>query len=371
MARIWRNGKYWHCYGYYPDGKKWKASTRQARRSDAEKAARSIEKEKLESYISGDVQKQRELVTLGDALELLDEAQVRKQLSHGTRTMTAYAAANLTEYFGADLDISTLKLSHTEGYVDHRRSQLISRDGRMQPISDHTILKEINVLKGALRVCQRHQLWSGDVGMLAPAALRGAYTPRSRWLTVTEYRDLLRELPDTRQRYVIAYCQTGVRAGELYRSRVEGDVLLVDQRKGQRQTREIPLSEDAQRVFAEHGQPSTWPVWGSGARTSQLLAASERAGIPRVSANDFRRTFCSWLCQAGVPELTVIKLMGHTSSRMVRMVYGQLAPETLRAAVDCLPTLGKVRDLRGETEASVRRSELDDVRRQLGRLATG
>lgn len=50
-----------------------------------------------------------------------------------------------------------------------------------------------------------------------------------------------------------------------------------------------------------------------------------------------RRTFASWLVQAGESSFVVAQLLGHSSSTMVERVYGRLAPATLRAAVSKLP----------------------------------
>jgi integrase len=70
-----------------------------------------------------------------------------------------------------------------------------------------------------------------------------------------------------------------------------------------------------------------------------LALACERAGIARVSPNDLRRTFASWLKQAGVDSMTVARLLGHTTSRMVELVYGQLNNKTLVKAVKVLPKI--------------------------------
>lgn len=56
-----------------------------------------------------------------------------------------------------------------------------------------------------------------------------------------------------------------------------------------------------------------------------------------VSPNDLRRTFASWLKQAGVDSMVVAKLLGHTTSRMVEMVYGHLNDATTSAAITKLP----------------------------------
>lgn len=67
-----------------------------------------------------------------------------------------------------------------------------------------------------------------------------------------------------------------------------------------------------------------------------------KASIAPVTANDLRRTFASWLANRGVPEIVTLRLMGHTSSTMVRRVYAQLSRDTLAAAVDGLPTVANV-----------------------------
>jgi integrase len=61
------------------------------------------------------------------------------------------------------------------------------------------------------------------------------------------------------------------------------------------------------------------------------------AAIPKVSPNDLRRTFASWLVQSGVDLFTVSKLMGHSSTRMVEKVYGKLTRENMQAAIARVP----------------------------------
>ena len=67
-----------------------------------------------------------------------------------------------------------------------------------------------------------------------------------------------------------------------------------------------------------------------------------KAGIDRIIVKDFRRTFCSWMFNAGVPELATIRLMGHGSSEMVRRVYAQLSDATYEDAIGCLPSVANM-----------------------------
>ena len=77
--------------------------------------------------------------------------------------------------------------------------------------------------------------------------------------------------------------------------------------------------------------------WGNYLR--DLAAACERAGIARVTPNDLRRTFASWLLQQEVPPMTVAKMMGHRSTDMVMRVYGQLGLDTHVDAIKRLPRI--------------------------------
>jgi integrase len=49
--------------------------------------------------------------------------------------------------------------------------------------------------------------------------------------------------------------------------------------------------------------------------------------------NDLRRTYASWLVNAGAPLKVVANLLGHSSTRMVDLVYGRVADETQKAWV--------------------------------------
>ena len=68
-----------------------------------------------------------------------------------------------------------------------------------------------------------------------------------------------------------------------------------------------------------------------------LALACVNAQVERVSPNDLRRTFASWLKQAECDSMAVAKLLGHTSSRMVELVYGHLNQRSLEQAVARLP----------------------------------
>jgi integrase len=81
------------------------------------------------------------------------------------------------------------------------------------------------------------------------------------------------------------------------------------------------------------------PVWRSSQVRECMLRWCPKADIEHVIIKDLRRTFCSWMCQAGVPEFHVIRLMGHGSSEMVRKVYARLDNSSFEHAIAALPAV--------------------------------
>ncbi|WP_217994913.1 tyrosine-type recombinase/integrase [Methylogaea oryzae] len=67
-----------------------------------------------------------------------------------------------------------------------------------------------------------------------------------------------------------------------------------------------------------------------------FASAVKAAGLDDVHPHDLRRTFGSWLVQAGVPIQAVSSLLRHSDIRITDRVYAHLSPVTLKSAVDVL-----------------------------------
>lgn len=82
-----------------------------------------------------------------------------------------------------------------------------------------------------------------------------------------------------------------------------------------------------------------------------LAEACARAGIPRCSPNDLRRTHAKWLRLSGVAPANIAPSMGHADSRMVERVYGKASAEELAhvqaAEIAALPSGDTVRLMYG------------------------
>lgn len=336
MAKLYKRGKYWWAFGVDTEGKRWWKSTKvpvEHSRRTAEKVARKIEA----AILLGSPDE--EALELIDVLDLLVDHMERKQLAKATLEIAARCGKHLISFFGARCDVHKITLADVESYLDHRRSV---------GTGDHTIEKEVRTLTSALRQARRHNLYPRDPSALWPDALRGVYQPRDRWLTVDEYARVLEKANPGRRDHFTAYVYLGCRFSELYRITAEdldyqARAVFIRGTKGDPKYRErwVPAAPPAWRILRrladEHSQGPLFRHWTRQNARQAMHRWCKAAGVPPVSPNDLRRTFCSWLASAGVPELTCSRMMGHSSSTMVRRVYAQLSAEALRGAIDRLP----------------------------------
>jgi integrase len=185
-----------------------------------------------------------------------------------------------------------------------------------------------------------------------PEALKECGNIRDRWLTKADFDRLLEQATPHRRHWLIMYAHTGADISELHKARKREDVDLgrgehgairLRGTKTKHRDRWIPLSADARAVVDERmDEPGGMlfdPAWSSQAFAVCMQRWCPKAGIERVIVKDLRRTFCSWMCQAGVPMHTVEKLMGHANSRMIKRIYGQLSDENFEHAIAALPSV--------------------------------
>lgn len=345
MATIYKraDSRYYWAKGFDSRGKPWAESTKQTDPKAAELAARSIEL-RYAADPAGRPPRQRAL-TVGDALtKLVDWLSTHPKRSPATGRAATYHARHLLAHLKPDQSLESIRLSHTEDYVQVRR-----REGA----SLHTIKKEILTLTSAIRRAAKRgeYVMIQDPTHLVPDTLENVYQPRKRWLTREEYALLLGELSPDRQDYVRAYVHTGLRRAELFSLRAEHYVparmeIHVPGTKTEAAARVVPLSLTAagivrRRVEARPEGP-LFPEWVNMRR--DLLRACKAVGIAPVTANDLRRSFASWLSNADVPAKVIADLMGHETTSMVSAVYGHISRERLESAIGQLDLSPKSQD---------------------------
>ena len=273
---------------------------------------------------------------LTDALDALVAHKKRSKRSAATIEITECKCGHLRRVLGDDFDVTKTTLEHSNTYLDTRRAE---------GAHDHTIAKELGQLKQALRIAWRATppKFDRDPSTIWPKeALENAYVPVDTYWTLDQYRTAQYHGIESRTDHVAMYCNTGVRFSELYRLEAQHvDLqltrLYVPGTKTKSAKRWVPLNsialEVVQRRAAMYPDGPLFPDrWSRSRLVQDMKRVAKRAGVPQVSANDFRRTFATWCGEAGVDESTVVAWMGHTSSKMVRRVYQQLSER--RAATE-------------------------------------
>jgi integrase len=297
----------------------------------AQKAARTIQEKVLSGIDEGP--------RVDDLIAQFLSSVALKGRSEQTLGYYTTKGRQLVERLG-DYPISALTVAAAENYLRAR-----VEDG----VSHNTVGKEFGLLRSALKYAKKLGQPVPDPETLIPESLSASYKPKDRFLSHSEYDHLYSKLSLDRRDYLLAYCRTGARESELYR--ITKRCISFGERKpmlripGTKTTgsdRYIPLDESVLAVLVRRAatlddDDPIFPKWGNIRR--DLKAACKRAEVASVSANDLRRTFCSWLAEQGVHETVTASLLGHSSSAMVRRVYARIGRQTQFDAIAKLPDL--------------------------------
>jgi integrase len=357
---LFKRGEIWFCW-VYQDGRRVKRSTRCTDRRAAILKLKEFEREAQGGAGGHPSASSR---GLRDALaDLVQDTTAGR--SEATLDMYQKHALHLLRLLGEDTPIGRLTLADVDGYATARLAEAleVDKDGApVRTVARETVRKELGTLRQALERAKAHGHLRTDPRTLFPR-FRVQYQPRDRHLSEDELARLLAALdageslgradPEqvaSRRLWVMLAAYAGCRASEVEgltwdRVDLAGGWLMVAGTKTRGSRRRVPLASHLAAALREaheaQGEPAAGPVvqpWGNSRR--DLAAACRRAGIGQASANDLRRTFASWLKQKGVDSMTVARLMGHTTSRMVELVYGHLTADTLKGAVALLSGSG-------------------------------
>jgi len=162
--------------------------------------------------------------------------------------------------------------------------------------------------------------------------------------------------------YLMTLAWTGIRSDEArmfqwWQSDLEGGDIIVGRSKSEKGTgRVISISGPLRAALEHHAawcaahlgpiQPD-WYVFPKMNRTRPVDATKpvtslktawnsvrETAGV-QCRLHDLRHTFCTKLGEAGVPEQTMLDMMGHASTTMLRR-YSHIRAKARREAIDAL-----------------------------------
>jgi integrase len=309
--RLYQRGKVWWCWYYLPSGELVRESTK----CTSKEAARLVLRKKEGEAQGGE---KTGYLALGDVLSDL-EIWAEKNTSTDNLAFIRGKTKPLRDVLGNDTDVRGLTKKDLEAYIGKRLS--VAKGDKH--LSRYTVKREIKVLFQALK--------KAKIELDIRPELNAPYVPRKRWLTREEFDDLSHELDPVRWRWVCVAVYTGARLSEvegLEWEDVRDGMLHIRGTKTKGSDRWVPLHPE---LAAMKGKGKMVEPWGNVLR--DLKAACKRADIKPISPNDLRRTYASWLLQAGVTNSVVAELLGHTTTELVDITYGKLSQATLRDAV--------------------------------------
>jgi integrase len=257
--------------------------------------------------------------------------------SKATGAMYLQKARHVLRVLGESLALDELTLEDVDGYIRTRETE---------GAHGGTIYKETVTLRQALKWAVSRKRFAGDPNAVVPA-LKNEYEPRTRHLSVDEFGKLVQQLNPQHLLWTLVAAYTGARRSDVERVLweqhvdLDGRWIRLPGRKTKRSNRVVPIPDGLHEFLsrtpvAERRGPLV-REWKNPVR--DLAAACARAGIPKVTPNDLRRSYASWMKQGGEDSMVVARLLGHSSTTMVETVYGQLGNQNFRDAADKLPAL--------------------------------
>jgi integrase len=164
---------------------------------------------------------------------------------------------------------------------------------------------------------------------------------RIRYLTSEERESLLRAANPTLRLYILAALQTGARRGELARLRwADADmkrrtITFSQTKNGDR--RVVPMTETLAEAIESLPrnidlQALVFPRRDPHVITRSFGRLVKRLGWSDLTFHDLRHDAASTLTMAGVPQRTIMEILGHRDPRMT-LRYQHLSPDYLKQAM--------------------------------------
>lgn len=285
-----------------------------------------------------------EAVAWATKLEAEIEMQASANLATDTRTLhdllDRFAKTECPKRSGRDTEIK--RLEYLKRQIDNVPLREVTptliaewRDKRMAVIKPSSVRREMTLLRTVLEVARREwRLFL--VNPITDVRKPPAPAPRTRLITQEEidavvaalrYHEELPVVQDQQQTAVmfLIAIETGMRADEIRRARVEGRVAKLDRTKNG-DARDVPLSTRALELFAK--VPGGFTVTDR-TRDASFRKARIRAGLNGFTFHDSRAVALTRLSRKlNVMELA--RVIGHRDPRSL-MIYYRESAETLAA----------------------------------------
>lgn len=281
--------------------------------------------------------------TLGQwVTEIIEIKQVDK--SPSTIEIYRQKLGHFVRIWGADMPLLHITPVACDAYTKKRRTEA----------SDHTITKEFSALSQMLKAARRAGCYPHDIAALRPLNVAPRYVPRVRHLSWDELERLQPECSLTLWAIVAVSVATSARLSEALkfeRNDLVGWVAHLRGTKTEESDRYVPVLERFRPLLTELVLMRL-PIGAEPNNLRRDLAkACKRAGIPVCTPNDLRRTHASLLLAGGATNDSTRRMLGHKTTRMVDMVYGQIDPKELENLIEG-SSIGRTRLLGGATKTA-------------------
>src|SRR5690606_4695422 len=314
---IFKRGRFWHL-------RKDPVTGRQRSTGKTDKQAALAFKAERERLAANPRHAAAQEARLDEWIERFLAGKQRQGRSPATLNYYAKKLGHWLRFLGEDAVLASVTSRTVDEYVQARRDE-----GAASP----TISKEVDVMVRILKTAERAGYYDGSAHTLKPEDLTLEYRPRERALTMEELHKLLPELSGSLATIVAVSAALGVRLSEAVRLRPEDidrstGLVRIRGTKTKASDRTVPIVS----IFRELLEAAV-PGLPVGAVPNNLYrsldAACRRAGIPRCTPNDLRRSHATILLEHSVDPDVVRRLLGHTSTAMVNRVYGRTRASVL------------------------------------------
>lgn len=212
---------------------------------------------------------------------------------------------------------------------------------RDQGIKDGTVIKDLSMLRAALRYSKRAEHAHFEMPAAPP--------PRDRYLSREEYERLLTacKLPHVKLFAALALNTAGRRSAllELTWDRVDfhlGQVRLSkgEQRRKGRAT--VPMTDRLRDALQDAKKTATtdFVIEWAGRQIKSVKRSFRKAcvdaGVDGVTPHVLRHTAAVWMAESGIAMEEIAQFLGHSDPRLTYRVYARYSPGYLRKAASAL-----------------------------------
>jgi integrase len=316
MARVYRhkNGTYYFQFR----GKRRSLKTKD--REVAKLAAANIERRRADPTYAAAHE-----ATLTEALQEFVTQQRRLRKAEGTLKMYGFHLGHLARVLGDETLLVEIDAKAVDKYLAKRDEE---------GAEPSTQGKELSTLRGALRLAARQGKYHRSLDAVMPHNFKIKYTPGTRSLSLVQANALVAALAPKRAAVCAFILATAADLKSVwlaersdFRLKKDPPEVLVRGSKNRHRWRTIPVLQPFAKLAELAAAGAPFAPWGNVRR--DLTVACKKAGLPRVTPRDLRRSHGMILRAMGVEPHLISKMLGHRDARMVELVYGQLPPDAL------------------------------------------